>query len=184
MRSKVKEGREVTRACIQAFSAVGYSERQIASEIGCSRGTVKIWKNKKFAKHKMKPKKSVELLGRTSRYRTKEQNDVQPILRPKHIPKLMVALGFCARGKNNFPRWCPSHTAKPTQQFLDTLPCTTWGKGVWPGYNPDLNPIESLWAILKDSAYEDPQPKNLEELEARFRQRWFSRPVELLEILS
>ncbi|XP_035714868.1 uncharacterized protein LOC110858831 [Folsomia candida] len=38
----------------------------------------------------------------------------------------------------------PAHTAKVTTKVLEALLLTVWGKGVWPGNSPDLNPLENL----------------------------------------
>ena len=51
----------------------------------------------------------------------------------------------------------PAHTSKETMKLLNEQSFTLWGKNVWPGNSPDLNPIENLWAYLKKNIY----PKNV-----------------------
>ena len=60
---------------------------------------------------------------------------------------------------------------------------TVWGKDVWPGNGPNLILIENLWAILKNSAYEEPVPQNAEELRTRFEEKWNSISLGLLKKL-
>lgn len=78
----------------------------------------------------------------------------------------------------------PAHTAKSTMKLLEDKVGTVWGKGVWSGNSPDLNPIENLWSILKESAYQEPFPKTRLELQARFEEKWNSLPVFLLQNLA
>ena len=38
----------------------------------------------------------------------------------------------------------PAHTSKVAIKWLENNLNSFWGKGVWPGYSPDLSPIENL----------------------------------------
>ena len=44
----------------------------------------------------------------------------------------------------------PVHCAEIIKQILDELQIQVM---VWPPYSPDLNPIENLWAIMKQEIY-------------------------------
>ena len=66
----------------------------------------------------------------------------------------------------------PAHTAVATMKLLQEEFPRVWGKNVWPGNSPDLNPIEHLWAVLQESVFDDPRPGNRQELILRVKERW------------
>lgn len=45
----------------------------------------------------------------------------------------------------------PVHTAAIVQQVLAQLELEVM---IWPPYSPDLNPIENIWALMKNKIYE------------------------------
>lgn len=78
----------------------------------------------------------------------------------------------------------PAHFARSSETWLDENVPKHWGKGVWPGNSPDLNPIENLWAILKDKLDCQPtQPQNLVQLEAMLKDEWNKISPETLQNL-
>lgn len=44
----------------------------------------------------------------------------------------------------------PVHTARIVKQLLDELRIEIM---IWPPYSPDLNPIENLWALMKEAIH-------------------------------
>ena len=70
-----------------------------------------------------------------------------------------------------FQQDCNSkHTAKSVQDWLDKQPFDILD---WPPQSPDLNPIEHLWAMLKQrlNQYDHP-PKGMLELWERIEAEW------------
>jgi transposase len=77
----------------------------------------------------------------------------------------------------------PAHTAHETLYSLSQRFDHIWSKGFWPGNSPDLNPIEHIWPIIKDSIFQLPRPKNKLELILRVQQTWNLISVDLLKKL-
>jgi transposase len=68
----------------------------------------------------------------------------------------------------------PAHTARLTLNLLGQHFRTVWSKNIWPGNSSDLNPVEHLWAQLKESVFINPRPRNRDELIARVQMTWKS----------
>ena len=75
------------------------------------------------------------------------------------------------------------HTQKETIEKLKEAGLDLIGGKRWPGNSPDLNPIENLWGILKNSIYYEPIPSTIDEIKTRFQSSWDNYPIEGLEKL-
>ena len=108
--------------------------------------------------------------------------------RTKILPIYLNALNsglFTSRSKASMMHdGAPAHFSKKTEDIIKAKYSKFWGKGIWPGNSPDLNPIENLWAILKDSVFIEPKPKTRKELIQRVLETWNSFTLDLLKKLS
>ena len=65
----------------------------------------------------------------------------------------------------------PAHTSKHAQDWcLQNLP-NFINKDDWPGNSRDINPMETLFSILNEKVYCDPEPQTLDELKKNESER-------------
>ena len=74
-----------------------------------------------------------------------------------------------------------AHLAKVTVNVLEHENVRVWTD--WPGNSPDLNVIEHVGAVLQDSVFEEPRPKNREQLVNRVTEEWDALSWEYLTSL-
>lgn len=67
----------------------------------------------------------------------------------------------------------PCHKCALVRQYLETC---NFEVMVWPPYSPDLNPIENLWAILKQRVHKT-SSSNIHELENKLKTIWETDPA-------
>jgi hypothetical protein len=77
----------------------------------------------------------------------------------------------------------PPHTAVVNQEWLQNNFPLYWRKSEWPGNSPNLNPIENLWAILKQRVSAMPAATTLLELKNQLKKTWKELDPNLLENL-
>lgn len=77
----------------------------------------------------------------------------------------------------------PPHTAKRTLNCLDNLEIFTIE---WPPYSPDLNPIENVWAWMKDwlDIHYDLESLTSLELKEAIVAAWEAVPEDFFKTLS
>ena len=73
----------------------------------------------------------------------------------------------------------PKHTSKLARKYFDDNDIDLLE---WPVQSPDINPIENLWALIKEKVVSK-QPKNLRELKAEILTAWNEIPKELCQKL-
>ncbi|KAI6652940.1 Transposable element tc3 transposase [Oopsacas minuta] len=77
----------------------------------------------------------------------------------------------------------PAHTANLTQFMCEKNFLKFWMKEERPGNSPDLNPIENLWSILKDSVSQMENVTKLDHLISQAKKAWESIDPKILENL-
>ncbi|KAF8385837.1 hypothetical protein PRIPAC_74979, partial [Pristionchus pacificus] len=94
---------------------------------------------------------------------------------PKHVPKLLVWGGISVRGP------CPIMILRGKESIVDRQPSFSKTGHLhtqkiqvedWPPESPDLNPIETVWAILKRWLTSTWKPQNLNDLEEGIQHWW------------
>ena len=74
----------------------------------------------------------------------------------------------------------PAHTARLTQKWFRDNLIDFISKEEWPGYSPDLNPMDfSVWGYLENKACATPH-KNLNSLKASLIREWNKMPLDML----
>jgi hypothetical protein len=62
------------------------------------------------------------------------------------------------------------HKANLVSDWLDLQPFDVM---VWPPQSPDLNPIENIWALLKQRLFEKPVPSSMHEHWVKVSSTWY-----------
>ena len=76
----------------------------------------------------------------------------------------------------------PAHTANLTQSWCGKNFPKFWEKEEWPGNSLDLNPIENLWSIQKDSVSQKENVTKLDDLIFQVKKSFWVIPVIIMPI--
>jgi len=76
------------------------------------------------------------------------------------------------------------HTSNENTKIFEVTAPHVWGKGIWPGNSPELNPIEHVRSILQESVFKKPIPTDLGTLVRRLTEKWDSLNVTFLGKLT
>ena len=74
----------------------------------------------------------------------------------------------------------PLHLTREVMDVLKVHGVIVQPRGAWPGYSPDLNPIENIWAIVKDRVGAR-KPANKAELMHYAVEEWQNLPQETVQ---
>lgn len=77
----------------------------------------------------------------------------------------------------------PAHTANAKLTLINQSFRAVWSKGTWPGNSPDLNPIEHIWPVLKNSDFTEPRPRNRNNLVQCVQETWMGLSEAFLQKL-
>ena len=106
------------------------------------------------------------------------QHSYKELLRDVAIPEMRASEVPLVFMQDN----AAAHTAKSVKIYLEQQGIETMK---WPAQSPDLNPIETGWAIMKQRLYsQETVPKNADELCARVYALWNEVSVSTLSGLS